>query len=105
VAIFVAVAWELSKNLFGWYVANLANFGLVYGGLGTVIALLTWTYLTGCLVSLCAEIAVATDDWLAKRPPAVALNPTPVNTPVHEVPLEEKKQIVAPLRDAGPKST
>src|SRR5258708_2245986 len=35
-AIFAAIAWELSKNLFGWYVANLANFGLVYGGLATV---------------------------------------------------------------------
>jgi hypothetical protein len=47
-------------------------------------------------VSLCAEIAVATDDWLAKRPP--------VNTPVHEVPPEEKNQIVASMRDAVEKT-
>ncbi len=31
--------------------------------------LLTWTYLTGALGSLCAEIGVATDDWLHRKPP------------------------------------
>src|SRR5258708_40131090 len=72
-AIFAGIFWELSKNLFGWYVAHLANFGLMYGSLGTVIGLLTWTYLTGCVISLCAEIAVAMNDWLEKRPPAVAI--------------------------------
>jgi len=76
----------------------------VVGGLGTLIALLTWTYLTGCLISLCGEIAVATDDWPAKRPPAVALNPTRVNTPVYDVPPEEKQQIVAPMRNIDRKS-
>ncbi len=80
-----AFVWELGKNLFGWYVANLANFGLMYGSLGTVIALLTWTYLTGCLISLCGEIAVTTDDWLAKRPPAVAVVVPCVNKPMDQL--------------------
>ncbi|MCC7448740.1 MAG: YihY/virulence factor BrkB family protein [Anaerolineae bacterium] len=93
-AILAALLWELAKNLFGWYAANLANFGLVYGSLGTVVGLLTWTYLTGCLISLSAEIAVATDDWLGQRPPAVAVAEPCVNKPMNELPPEAKGQVV-----------
>lgn len=100
-AIFAGLAWELSKNLFGWYVSHLANFGLMYGSLGTVIGLLTWTYLTGCFISLCAEIAVATDDWLAKRPPAVTIVKQDVNKPLPEVPVSAQKQVVGVKVDAN----
>jgi len=86
--------WELGKNLFGWYVANLANFGVVYGSLGTVIGLLTWTYLTGCLVSLCAEIAVATEDWRTQQPPAIVLPAPDLNKPANEVPASMEGQVV-----------
>lgn len=87
-AVLGAVLWELSKNLFGWYVVNLANFGLMYGSLGTVIGLLTWTYLTGCLISLCAEGSVATDDWFAKRAPAVTVAEPVINKPADELPMD-----------------
>ncbi|MBK8027328.1 MAG: YihY/virulence factor BrkB family protein [Chloroflexi bacterium] len=84
-ALLGAFLWEIGKSLFGWYVANLANFGLVYGSLGTVIGLLTWTYLTGCIVSLCAEIAVATEDWRTEQPPAVAVITPDLNVPANEL--------------------
>lgn len=100
-AIFAGLAWELSKNLFGWYVDHLANFGLMYGSLGTVIGLLTWTYLMGCFISLCAEIAVATDDWLAKRPPAVTVVKPDVNKPLPEVPPSAQAQVVGVKTDAA----
>src|SRR5437667_5397338 len=93
-ALLAAFIWEIGKNLFGWYVANLANFGLVYGSLGTVIGLLTWTYLTGALVSLCAEIAVATDDWLHRQPPAVAIAVPCVNKPANELPPDAPGQVI-----------
>jgi len=93
-AILAALLWELAKNVFGWYAVNLANFGLVYGSLGTVVGLLTWTYLTGCLISLCAEIAVATDDWMGQRPPAVAVAEPCVNKPINELPQDAKGQVV-----------
>ncbi len=93
-AISAALLWELAKSLFGWYAANLANFGLVYGSLGTVVGLLTWTYLTGCLISLCAEIAVATDDWRGQRPPAVAVVEPCVNKPINELSPDAKGQVV-----------
>ncbi len=93
-ALLGAVLWELAKNLFGWYVANLANFGIVYGSLGTVIGLLTWTYLTGCVVSLCAEVAVATEDWLTKQPPAIAVAAPDLNKPANELPQNTEGQVV-----------
>ncbi len=93
-AILAAFIWEVGKNLFGWYVTNLANFGLVYGSLGTVIGLLTWTYLTGALISLCAEIAVATDDWRRRKPPAVAVVVPCVNKPANELPPDAPGQVL-----------
>jgi YihY family inner membrane protein len=93
-ALLAAFIWELGKNLFGWYAANLANFGLVYGSLGTVIGLLTWTYLTGALISLCGEIAVATDDWMNRKPPAVAVAAPSVNTPANELPPDAPGQVL-----------
>jgi membrane protein len=94
-ALFGALIWELGKNLFGLYVLNLANFGILYGSLGTVIGLLTWTYLTGCLVSLCAEIAVATEDWRTEQPPAIAVTPLDLNKPANELPVSAEGQVIS----------
>ena len=93
-ALLGAVIWEIGKNLFGWYVVNLANYGVIYGSLGTVIGLLTWTYLTGCLVSLCGELAVATEDWRTKQPPAIAVITLDVNKPADELPASAEGQII-----------
>lgn len=89
-----AFIWEIGKNLFGSYVLNLANFGIVYGSLGTVIGLLTWTYLTGCIVSLCAEIAVATEDWRTEQPPAIAVTTPDLNKPANELSAHDDGQVV-----------
>ncbi|MBA3867546.1 MAG: YihY/virulence factor BrkB family protein [Anaerolineae bacterium] len=89
-----AFIWEMGKNLFGLYVANLANFGIVYGSLGTVIGLLTWTYLTGCIVSLCAEMAVATEDWRTEQPPAIAVTTPDLNKPANELPASAEGQVM-----------
>lgn len=36
--------WGLTYG-FGWYVRNIAGYNMMYGGIGTVIALLGWIYL------------------------------------------------------------
>ena len=94
-ALLGAFAWEIGKNLFGWYVTNLANYGVIYGSLGTVIGLLTWTYLTGCMVSLCAELAVVTEDWRTKQPPAIAVTPPSLNKSANELPASAEGQVVS----------
>jgi membrane protein len=94
-ALLGAFLWEIGKNMFGWYVTNLANYGVIYGSLGTVIGLLTWTYVTGCVVSVCAELAVVTEDWRTKQPPAIAVNPPSINKSANELPVSVEGQVVS----------
>ena len=62
-----SMGWELSKSLFVWYLESVANINVVYGSLGTVIALMLWAYLSAALLLLSAEACVAIDAWLAQR--------------------------------------
>lgn len=43
--------WILVTSGFAWYVRNIANYSVLYGSIGAVIALLVWMYL-GALISL-----------------------------------------------------
>lgn len=52
-----AVLFEILKSLFGWYAANLANYNAVYGSVGTVVVLLTWTYFSAAILLLGAELS------------------------------------------------
>ena len=60
-------AWEVAKRLFTWYLDNLASYSLVYGSVATMIVLMFWTYLSGLIVLLGAEICVSLDDWMTRR--------------------------------------
>jgi membrane protein len=56
----VAAAWELAANGFAWYVGSgLARYRIVYGSLGTVVALLFWVYLSAWLIILGAHLSAA----------------------------------------------
>jgi membrane protein len=49
---FVAtLLWLLVTSGFAWYVRNIANYSVLYGSIGAVIALLVWMYL-GAVISL-----------------------------------------------------
>jgi membrane protein len=43
-ALFTGLLWELAKHLFGWYVAHLAEYSIVYGSLSTLVVLVLWVY-------------------------------------------------------------
>ncbi len=58
-ALVASTLWELAKMGFAWYIANLALLNLVYGSLGTIIALLIWGYVTAVILLLGAELAAA----------------------------------------------
>jgi membrane protein len=47
--------WFLTTLVFGWYVTRFANYGQIYGSLGTGIALLIWLYLVFLSVLCGAE--------------------------------------------------
>ena len=47
--------WFLTTALFGWYLQSYADYSLIYGSLGTAIALLVWMYLVSLVVLVGAE--------------------------------------------------
>jgi membrane protein len=63
------VAWELLNNAFTWYLSSgLSQYRLVYGSVGTVVALLFWIYLTGMITLLGAHLTAAIQQSLSEQP-------------------------------------
>jgi membrane protein len=59
-ALVVAVAWGLAANAFAWYVGSgLARYRIVYGSLGTVVALLFWIYVSGWIIIFGAHLSAS----------------------------------------------
>ena len=56
-ALIAAVGFEAVKFGFTVYLANFGNYDLVYGSLGSVIALLFWVYLSANIMLFGAEVA------------------------------------------------
>jgi membrane protein len=55
-SLFTAVTWLLLTLLFGFYVTRVTDYEATYGALGTVIALLTWMYLSAYMFVIGAEL-------------------------------------------------
>jgi membrane protein len=57
---FAAVGWELAKWIFSWYIqSGLADYGVVYGSLSSVVILLFWIYVSSTIVLLGVHLAGA----------------------------------------------
>lgn len=71
--IFVSAAFELAKQLLGWYLSHVPTYGAVYGTFASVPILLLWTYLVWVVVLLGAVIAAYAPTLrlgVARRPSA-----------------------------------
>jgi membrane protein len=66
-AIIGAVALELAKAIFAWYLSTLADYQFVYGSIATVIIFLLWAFLTACILLLSAEICAQINLWLISQ--------------------------------------
>jgi membrane protein len=59
-ALVAAVAWEAAKRGFAWYLnSGLVRYELVYGSLGTVVALMFWIYLSSWIALFGAHLSAA----------------------------------------------
>ena len=56
-ALFAALAFELAKHGFGFYVANFGNYNAIYGSIGAIIVFLVFVYLASNILLFGAEIA------------------------------------------------
>ena len=54
-AILATLLWFGATLGFGWYVSHMANYNVMYGSLGTGIALLVWMYLVSLIAILGCE--------------------------------------------------
>ena len=54
-AILATVLWLLATLGFGWYVRNITNYNVLYGSVGTSIALLSWMYLLAAIALIGCE--------------------------------------------------
>lgn len=67
-AVVATLSWLAATLGFGWYVRNIANYNVMYGGVGAVIALLVWMYvltvvaLIGCEYNAEAEREEMSDE-------------------------------------------
>jgi membrane protein len=55
-AIFSTLGWLFSSLGFAYYVNNFNNYSSVYGGIGAVIVLMLWLYITSIIILLGGEI-------------------------------------------------
>lgn len=47
--------WFASTTIFGWYLRHYADYGVIYGSVGTAIALLIWLYIVSLVILFGAE--------------------------------------------------
>jgi membrane protein len=58
-ATLATLLWLLATAGFGWYVRHVANYNVVYGSIGTGIALLVWMYLIAAIALIGCEFNAA----------------------------------------------
>ena len=55
-AVVSVIAWALASLAFSFYLSNFASYGVIYGSLGTAVALLVYLYLSAAALLLGAEV-------------------------------------------------
>jgi membrane protein len=60
-AILATILWWITTTLFGFYVRNIANYNVLYGSVGAVIALLVWMYLLSIIALFGCELNAQLD--------------------------------------------
>ena len=66
-AMFGAIGWEFAKSGFEWYLTNLADYSVIYGGIATGIVLLFWAYLIASIFLFSAELCARLNEWVIEQ--------------------------------------
>lgn len=63
-----ATGWKLATSLFVWYLGSgLGRYEIIYGSLGTVVALLFLIYLINWITLFCAHLSAAIQEWMEQH--------------------------------------
>jgi membrane protein len=77
-----AIIWFLATLGFGFYLTRFADYSVVYGSLGAVVATLVWLYIATVSVLIGAEFNAH-------------LFPKPQRSPAQDAPAQEEKMVAA----------
>lgn len=66
-AVLATILWLLITGGFAWYVRNIANYNLLYGSIGAVMALLVWMYLLSLSAMVGCEFNARLDERAPRR--------------------------------------
>lgn len=66
-AMWAALLWEGAKQLFGYYIFNLASWGQIYGAYALVVVVAFWIYYSAAVFIIGAEIGKLFDERLEER--------------------------------------
>ena len=69
-ALIAALMFGVANLGFSIYLENFANYRMVYGSLGAVVALLMWLYISAFILILGAELAAQYSALLGSRAPS-----------------------------------
>lgn len=66
-ALLATAFWLAITAGFAWYVRNIANYNLLYGSIGAMMALIVWMYLLGLSAMLGCEFNARLDERAPRR--------------------------------------
>jgi membrane protein len=53
--VLTTILWLAATSIFAWYVRNIANYNVLYGGIATVVLLLVWMYVLSIIAFVGCE--------------------------------------------------
>lgn len=62
-ALFGAIAWQLSKSAFAWYLSTVPSQTAIYGSVGAFISVLLWLYVSSLIILIGGELNESLIDW------------------------------------------
>jgi membrane protein len=73
-AMLATILWLLATVVFGWYVRNITNYNVLYGSVGTTMALLIWMYMLAAIALFGCEFNAEFERLNMSAPPAGKVN-------------------------------
>lgn len=59
-ALLATIAWRIATGIFTWFLSSgMAQYDLVYGSLGTMVAFITWVYMSATITLFGAHLSAA----------------------------------------------
>lgn len=68
-ALMATFLWLIATTGFAWYVRNIANYNVMYGSVGAVIALLVWMYVLAVVALIGCEFNAEFERYLITESP------------------------------------